>query len=417
MATDGSTCELSPGDFSQLISDQNSIIRLAIVKHIAFNDPYSNLVFQDTFKSGFGEQQIYAATPRVAMNQSLTEPEFTTYSESCQLSPPVAKWGNYNYTSLPGVLEGQSNPICVRQQMFAVERLLSQSVEQMKRGITSILSADNRANFLNLSGMKFVVPAPGTAPEAGLTGSEWAVSTAFAGGLPGDRMTFQYAKWLRDLIVYDFEPELFGDGGVDSYALYVTSQELNDALRTDAPVNNTLVASTTGGYKDGHDGLWKYAFIDMNFRGLKFGIDPKPLRFNQVDGNGFPILLEPYLQVATNAAGLTWKTNPEWQNASYEVSFMFFSKNAFSRLTPERYTGEGQAKWPTGMFGGELEWFNNIESCNRWGDFGWFQYRVVRAFQPQMPHLVCSVISKRCRGQFTDATDTCVDLSDQTDEI
>ncbi len=416
MATAGSTCDLSPGDFAQLISDQNSVIKLAIVKHIAFNDPYSNLVFQDTFESGYGEQQQYAATPRVAMNQSLTEPSFTNFSESCQLSPPVAKWGNYVFTSTPGVLEGQSNPICVRQQYFAVERLLSQSVEQMKRGITSVLSADNRANFLNLSGIKFVVPAPGGAPEGGLTGSEWAVSTAFAGGLPGDRMTFSYAKWLRDLLVYDFEPELFGEGSADSYAVYVTSQELNDALRTDAPVNNALVASTTGSFKDGHDGLWKYAFIDYNFRGLKFAIDPKPLRFNKVDGSGFPILLEPYLQVATNAAGLTWKTNPAWQNASYEVSFMFFSKNAFSRLTPERYSGEGTSKWPTGMFGGELEWFNQRESCNRWSDFGWHQYRIVRAFQPQMPHLVASVLSKRCRPDFTDNTDTCQDLSDLTDE-
>lgn len=414
MATSGSTCDLDPGDFAQLISDQNTVIKLAIVKHIAFNDPYSNLMFQDTFQSGYGEQQTYAATPRAAMNQSLTEPSFTTYSESCQLTQPVAKWGNYTYNSTPGVLEGQTNPICVRQQYFAVERLLSQSIEQMKRGITSILSADNRANFLNLSGMKFVVPAPGAIPESGLTGSEWAVSTAFAGGLPADRLTFQYAKWIRDTIVYDFEPELFGDGGADQYACLVTSQELNDALRTDAPINNTLIASTEGSFKDGHTGLWKYAFIDFNFRGLKFAIDPKPLRFNQVDGAGFPILLEPYLQVATNAAGLTWKTNSSWSNASYEVSFMFFSKNAFSRLTPERYTGEGSAKWPAGMFGGELDWFNVKESCNRWGDFGWFQYRIIRSVQPQMPHLVCAILSKRCRGSFTDNTDTCTDLSDLT---
>lgn len=414
MATDGSTCELSPGDFAQLISDQNTLIKKAIVQHIAHRDPYSNLVTQDTFESGYGETQTYAATPRAALNQSMTEPEFTTYSESCQLSPPVAKWGNYNYSSTPGVLEGQSNPICVRQQYFAVERLLTQSVDMLKRGITQLISADLRANFLNLSGIKFVVPAPGAAPEGGLTGSEWAVSTAFNGNLPGDRMTFKYAQWLWEYSFYNFEPEMFGSGQ-DVHAVYVVSQELNDALRTDAPLNNALQYSTQGSFKDGKDGLWKYAFIDYNFRGLKFAIDPKPLRFNQIDGQGFPILLEPYLQVATNAAGLTWKTNPEWQNAAYEVSFMFFSDKAFARLTPERYSGEGQAKWPTGMFGGELEWFNVKESCNRWGDFGWFQYRIIRAVQPMAPHFVTAILSKRCRGSFTDATDTCTDISDLTD--
>lgn len=416
MSTSGSACDFSPSEFAEALESQNSLIKLAFVEHIAYNDPYSNVVTQGTFQSGYGEQQIYSATPRTSMNQSLTAPVFTNYSESCQLAPAVAKWGTYQYTSVPGVLEGQSQPICVRQQYFIVEQQLDQSVTMMKQGIASVISADIRSNLLNLSGMKFVVPAPGGVPESGLTGSEWAVSTDFNGQFPGDRLTFQYAKWLRDYIAYNFTPPMFGKGP-DAHAILITSYELNDALRTDAPVNNTLVASTTGGYQDGHEGLWAYAFIDSNFRGLKFAIDPLPLRFNGLDADGNPVLIEPYLQVATNSTGLTWKTNPAWVNAAYEVWFMIFAKNAFGRLTPENYTGEGQAKWPTGMFGGELQWFNVKESCNRWSDFGWFQYRIIRAIQPYAPHYVCAGISKRCRGQFTDATDTCTDISDLTDEV
>ena len=416
MATSGSTCDFDPADFASALADQNSLIRLAFVEHIAYTDPYSNILTQDTFQSGYGEQQIYSATPRTAMNQSLTAPEFTPFSESCQLAPAVAKWGTYQYTSLPGVLEGQSAPICVRQQYFVVEKQLDQAVQMLKQGVASVISADIRANILALSGMKFVVPAPGGVPESGLTGSEWAVSTLFNGNFPGDRLTFQYAKWLRDYIAYNFTPPMFGKGP-DAHAILITSYELNDALRTDAPVNNTLVASTTGGYSDGHEGLWRYAFIDSNFRGLKFAIDPVPLRFNGLNADGSPLLLEPYLQVATNATGLTWKTNPAWVNAAYEVSFMIFAKNAFGRLTPENYSGEDGAKWPTGMFGGELKWVNFQESCNRWGDMGWFQFRIVRAIQPYAPHYALAILSKRCRGQFTDATDTCVDISDQTDAI
>lgn len=414
MATSLSTCDLDPSQFSEMLQEQNSIIRLAIVKHLALTDPYSNVVMQDTFQSGYGETQTYAATPRVALNQKLTLPDFTTYSESCQLTPETANWGNYNYTSTPKVTEGQSRPICVRQQYFRVEKLLTQSVAMLKRGITDLISADIRGNaFLVQSGMKFVVPPPGTPPEAGLTGSEWAVNTAFNGDLPGGQLTFAYAQWLLDLMVYDFQPEMFGEGP-DAHAILISSKELNNSLRTEASINNTLVASTTGGYKDGHENLWAYAFIDYNFRGLKFAIDPKPLRFNTIDGNGFPNLIEPYLQVATNQSGLTWKTNPEWQNAAYEVAFMVFSPNAFYRLTPERYSGEDEAKWPVGMFGGELQWFNQLESCNRWGDFGWFQYRIIRALQPAAPHYIAAILSKRCRGPFTDATDTCPDISDLT---
>lgn len=411
-----SICDFSPEQFAGALQDQNSLIRLAFVEHIAYNDPYSNIVAQETFQSGYGEQQIYSAIPRTAMNQSLTAPEFTNFSESCQLTPPVARWGAYQYTSTPGVLQGQSQPICVRQQYFVVEKELTQAVDMLKKGITAVISADIRSNLLNLSGMKFVVPAPGGVPESGLSGSEWAVSTNFNGNFPGDRMTFQYAKWLRDYIAYNFTPTMFGKG-MDAHAIYITSYELNDALRTDAPVNNTLTASTTGGYADGHEGLWRYAFIDSNFRGLKFAIDPVPLRFNGLDANGNPVLIEPYLQVATNSTGLTWKANPAWVNAAYEVSFMIFSKSAFARLTPENYSGEDGAKWPTGMFGGELKWVNPLESCNPWQDFGWFQYRIVRAVQPWAPHFVCACISKRCRGSFTDNTDTCPDISDLTDQI
>lgn len=411
MAT--SVCDFDVSEFNNELQNQNSVIKLAVVEHQAYNDPYSNVLVQDTFSSGYGEQQIYSATPRTAMNQSTVRPVATTFSESCQITPPTAKWGTYQYTSTPGIIPGESQKICLKQQYFVVSKQLDQAIEMMKQGIASTISADIRANLLDLSGMKFVVPAPGGAPEAGLTGSEWAVSTNFNGNFPGDRLTFQYAKWLRDTIAYNFTPPMFGKGA-DRYAVLITSYELNDALRTDAPVNNALIASTTGGYKDGHDSLWQYAFIDYNFRGLKFAIDPNPLRFNGLDANGNPVLIEQYLQVAAGATGLTWQTNPAWTYAAYEVSFMIFSKSAFGRLTPQDYSGEGQAKFPTGMFGGELKWLNPIESCNPWGDFGWFQYRIVRAIQPYAPHFVTAILSKRCRSGFTDNTDTCTDISDLT---
>ncbi len=410
MATTQSICDFSAQDFASALADQNSIIRVAITQNISYSDPYSNIVLQDTFESGYGEQQIYTATPRVAMNQSSVRPVFTNFSESCQLAPTVANWGNEKYVSTPGILEGQSQPICVKQQYFVVEKLLTQSVDALKQGITDLISWDIRAQLLDLSGIKFTVPAPGVPPENGFRGAEWAVGTNFNGQLPGDRLTFQYAKWLRDKIFYQYRPPGFGRGA-DSHAILITSYELNDALRTDAPVNNTLTASTTGGYKDGHDGLWNYAFIDSNFRGIKFAIDPTPLRFDLLDGEGNPALIEAYENAATNDSGRTWQTRQQWENANFEVWFMIFSKTAFGRLTPEAFSGEDGAKFPTGMFGGELEWFNPKESCNRWQDFGWFQFRIVRSIQPMFPHFVVSGISKRCRGSFTDQTDTCPDIT------
>lgn len=411
MAATGSACDFSLDDLASTLAQQNSIIKLAFTQNIAFNDPYSNVVLQDTFKSGYGETQIRAVTPRISMNQSSVRPAFTNFKASCLKAPNVTSWGNQRYEAVPGILDGQSQPICVKQQYFVVAGLLDSSVSSLRDGITDLVSWDIRASLLDLSGMKFVVPAPGGTPESGLSGAEWAVSTNFNGNLPGDRLTFQYAKWLRDKIFYQFRPPGFGKGA-DVHAILVTSWELNDALRTDAPVNNTLIASTTGSYADGHDNLWSYAFIDSNFRGIKFAIDPTPLRFDTLDANGNPQLIEAYEEAATNNEGNFWQIRPEWENANYEVSFMIFSKTAFARLTPENFTGEDGAKFPTGMFGGELEWFNEKESCNRWQDLGWFQFRIVRAMLPQFPHFVAAIISKRCRGSFTDSTDTCTDITD-----
>lgn len=411
MAATGSVCDFDAADLAQALADQNSVIKLAFTENIAYNDPYSNVVFQDTFKSGYGETQIRAVTPRISMNQSSVRPAFTNFKASCLTPPRVTGWGNQRYTAVPGILSLQSQPICVKQQYFVVSGLLESSVGSLKEGITDLVSWDIRANLLDLSGMKFVVPSPGGTPESGLTGSEWAVSTNFNGLYPGDRLTFRYAKWLRDKIAYRFRPPMFGKGA-DAHAILITSDELNDALRSDAPLNSSLVAATTGGYNDGKDGLWAYSFIDSNFRGLKFAIDTTPLRFDTLDANGNPQLIEAYEEVATNDEGVTWAIRSEWENANYEVWFMLFSRTAFARLTPENFAGEDGAKFPTGMFGGELEWWNERDSCNRWGDMGFFQARIVRVMLPQFPHFVLAGISKRCRGPFTDNTDTCPDITD-----
>jgi hypothetical protein len=411
MAATGSVCNFSAADFASALDNQNSIIKVAITQNISYADPYSNVVAQKTFQSGYGEQQIYTASPRIALNQSSVRPVFAPFSASCQSVGAVANWGNEKYVSTPGILDGQSQPICIKQEYFVVEGLLEQSIESLKSAITDLVSWDIRANLLDLSGIKFVVPAPGASPESGYTGGEWAVATNFKNMLPGDRLTFKYAKWLRDKIFYQFRPPGFGRGA-DSHAILITSYELNDALRTDAPLNNALNVSTQGSFADGHDAQWSYAFIDSNFRGIKFAIDPTPLRFDTIDGNGNPQLIEAYATTNTNSAGKTWQVRPAWENANYEISFMIFSNTAFARLTPEAFNGEGAAKFGNSMFGGELEWFNQKESCNRWGDLGWFQFRIVRAIQPMFPHFVVAISSKRCRGSFTDSTSTCAGVTD-----
>ncbi len=165
----------------------------------------------------------------------------------------------------------------------------------------------------------------------------------------------------------------------------------------------------TGNDKASQDVLKKYAFIEYPYRGIKLGIDQQPLRFNTVNGDGFPVLIEPLVRTVTDY-GVENATNPAWVNALYEVGFLL-SKGTFKRLVPERFVGEGSMKFDPQFIMGELDWhYVKDNVCNVWGDFGFHKYQIVRAFQARRPHGVVPVLYKRCTEDL--GLTTCTALTD-----
>lgn len=391
-------CTLDPSAYANAIATQNSIIQLSVAEHIVLSDPYANLLPTGTVEANIGENIVTVTNTRAVTNESLTRPEFTTDSAACGLAGNTAEWGQESYTTALKRLRGQSQPICVNKNRYTVKDSLKSAVAQMKMAITQLYSADTRANIVDRAGTKAVLRSGDGSVAQTLTGGEYQSAVAWRGGVPTQQLTFAYLKALSDFARYTYQPSMYGSGA-DSHAVFVGSSEIVDVLRNEADVNNVLSVMTQGSFKEGKDALLNYTWIDVNFRGIKMAIDPKPLRFNTVDGSGAPVFIEPYVKTAMDY-GHANLTNPAWMTAQYEIGILHY-KDAFKRLVPSNYTGEGEAKFAQQTFGGQLQWHYKIDNqCNPWGDFGWFKWQIARAFQDVAPWTSVPIAYRRCSGSL-----------------
>jgi hypothetical protein len=166
-----------------------------------------------------------------------------------------------------------------------------------------------------------------------------------------------------------------------------------EAIRNDADVKEDLLYLTAGSFKLGEESISGYQF--MGYRGFAFGIDQQPLRATGFDGDGNLVLVNPITATAvTNGFGQ--RRNTAWVNAPYEVGFVIAGE-AFKRLIPEQYVGEGTFRFAPQLAMGELEWtYFRDNDCNLYGDFGQHIYQIQRAIQPIRPQNVVAILFKHC---------------------
>jgi hypothetical protein len=241
--------------------------------------------------------------------------------------------------------------------------------------------------------LKFVAKSGKTLDQI-LTGSRKAVSTGFYPELPDSTPTLATLIRIASKMMTVLGVERFGSG-MDAHYLVIAGDELIERVRNDSTVEKAILAQTQGGYADGNNAIKTYPWLDIQHRGLRFGLDYQPLRFNYLDGNGDPILIEPEVKVSSDY-GSDSQPNSEWANALYEIGFIV-GKDAFEYLTMASYTGEDKWKWAPQFTMGELVWHNvKDNSCNFKGDLGFHWYEVVRAINPIKPHSICTFAYQRC---------------------
>jgi hypothetical protein len=174
----------------------------------------------------------------------------------------------------------------------------------------------------------------------------------------------------------------------------VVDSAQSEIFRNEAKVYADFQAGTQGSFDDAKKMLWQYQFNPL-YRGLRIGIDRRPLRFNEIDENNFPIFLEPFIPAPAEHGDGKWVVNSAWRTALYTVGFILGS-GTFKRLVPKKYI-DGERTFGGQFATGELQWINDDRiQCNKYRDFGQYIWELERAIQPIVPHGVVPFIYKRC---------------------
>lgn len=391
------------------LKDQASLIRLQIMEDCQAESPWMNLFESGTVAPHEGETIITQMAGRPLINQNLTQPEFTVKSALCNMVGPMAAFGSEQYTALLEGTRGSSPWFCLHDNFNKLDRELEQHIRGLRKMIKELLEADARNNLHVNSGWKYVA-STALQPNARLTGGEFEIATDYAGGLPNAGLTIREIIRVMIRVQQNARLTCYRTPGGGAVRL-IGSAELGENLRNETTNYSEQASLVEGSDEESTTQFKKYKW-DWKYRQIQFGTDPVPLRFNEVDGDGFPILITPYENKIGNE-GEHAVVNSEWDSAGYEVAFLVW-RNTFKRLVPESFLTDGSGtKWPelANSAMGELIWSNIMDNClNSYGDRGRFLYQIIRAWQPDLPWAAVPMIYRRCDP--TDGLTACTSLSD-----
>ena len=390
------SCAPTPEQVNTVLTQQASTFREQIMQDIAIDRPYLNTIAGDTWDmAGKGEEILTLVANRVSPAWSRTAPEFTPTTETCQSKPDADEIGQTQYTTKMESRTGKSIDVCVNQAVHLVKSSLNEAYDSMRTAVGELLDYDIRWQYVVRSGVKYVTNST-IGRSQRFTGARKDVGTEFNTSVePDSPMTYRALINTLHHARNVNGSELFGSG-VDAHALGIFGYEQVEKFRNEAQVDGNILAQTNGGYADGNNSIKMYQWTGIQQRGLRLASDQEPLRFSAWDDEtGLPVPISPTIKVASDK-GFDQVTNPAWITAPYEIGFLVF-KNAFKRVVPTRYTGEGQWKFHPQYTMGELVWRNVIDNeCNLWGDTGYFLYKVTRAIQAWNPHSVVAIAYQRC---------------------
>jgi hypothetical protein len=370
--------------------DVNRIIG-QIGRVLARKSPYINSIdggtlpnVSDVVRSVVQEMAVPAA--------SLASPSFSNDTTLCGVGATPDQVGSTEYQFQLQTLRGAGPRVCVKTSRTAFKGSYLQAQISLEKTILQLINADIRYQYLIQSGIKYVSNSTRTFTQ-NLTGDMQAINTKFATGiLPDSPMNFKTLYRIGTFLREEMLAEPFGSKDGEFFQVMASADQI-EAFRNDADVKEDLVALTTGSFKLGEDSIKGYQFF--GYRGFAFGIDQQPLRASGYNGSGDLVLINPITSTAVTN-GFAQRRNPAWVAAQYEVMFVIAGE-AFKRLVPETYTGEGTFRFAPQLAMGELEWtYFRDNDCNLYGDFGQHIYQISRAIQPIRPQNVCAILYKRC---------------------
>lgn len=373
-----------------------------IAKVLARKSPYINSIdggtlpsVSDVVRSVVEEMAVPAA--------SLAAPTFVSDLSLCGVGATPDVVGSTEYEFSLQTLRGAGPRVCVKQARTAFKGSYLQAQVSLEKTILQLINADIRYQYLLQSGVKFVCSSLHSFTD-NLTGDMQQINTKFAQNTVDSPLNFKTLYRLGTFLREEMLAEPFSSKEGEFFQVMLSADAI-EAIRNDQDVKEDLLYLSAGSFKLGEESISGYQF--MGYRGFAFGIDQQPLRATGFDQSGNLVLVNPIISTAVTT-GFAQRRNPAWVSAPYEVGFII-AGDAFKRLVPEQYTGEGTFKFAPQLSMGELEWtYFRDNDCNLYGDFGQHIYQISRAIQPIRPQNVLPVLYKRC--QFDGAAAPCTGL-------
>jgi hypothetical protein len=368
--------------------DVNRIIG-QIARVLARKSPYINSIdggtlpsVSDVVRSVVEEMAVPAA--------SLAAPTFVNDLTLCGVGATPDQVGSTEYQFQLQTLRGAGPRVCVKQARTAFKGSYLQAQVSLEKTILQIINADIRYQYLIQSGIKYVVDSTDSFGN-NLTGDMQQINTLFAAKNPDAQMNFKTLYRIGTFLREEMLAEPFATKDGEFFQVLASADQI-EVFRNDQDVKEDLLYLSAGSFKLGEESISGYQF--MGYRGFAFGIDQQPLRAT-ANVAGVLTLVNPIVSTAVTN-GFAQRRNPAWVNAPYEVMFVIAGE-AFKRLVPENYVGEGTFKFAPQLAMGELEWtYFRDNDCNLYGDYGQHIYQIQRAIQPIRPQNVCAIVYKRC---------------------
>jgi hypothetical protein len=397
-------CIVTPFVAQQIAAKDLNRLQGAIAKALAYNSPFVNVLNGGVLPAGVSDTVRSIVQEQALPGDSLVRPTFVATKDLCGPVDSAEGVATTEYTYSLGTKRGRGPKICVKGAYAAYKGSYLMAEDSLKKLMTQYYNTDIRATLLDRSGVKYVAGNSGTISfEDSLTGGEQQIDVDFANvgadniGQLNFKALSKLSRFMHEVLLI----ERFDEASPNAHYRFIGGSDIIEAFRNETNsngtnINETLRAIAAGGFQYGKETLTGYQWAsDIPFRGIQFGVDQRPLRATELDEDGQPVFVEPFVGVATTT-GTAARVNPDWKTATYEVAFLI-GKDSFERLVPERFTGEGSFKFSPQLAMGELQWHYVIDNdCNQYGDFGWHKYEITRAYRPIRPHAVVPILFRRC---------------------
>ena len=387
-------CDFNSQDISSAIQEQNSQFSSEIVQAIAITNPFANILPGGTVPNNQGRYILNIVQGNAVPANSLVAPVYVNDTDVCLTTGNEMNVGATTHSVQLQTYRGTGPAVCMKGTRIDVENSLLAAMDSMKKSISQELAVDIRYQMFIQSGLKCTVASGyplGSMFNGGLdqTGVFFPM-IGLPDGAPSFKTLTRFDTYLRENFLC--EP---WESGEDAYCVIITGKELNDRIFFEQQMQNFVLSRVKGGFMEGIDEIESYAFTQVRQKGILFGIDQQPMRFNAMTDDPLPIFIPPMVAVNADTGGQKMIPNTTWLNATFEVGFIIY-RNTFKRIVPEKYVGEGTWKFVPQLHFGEFMWYIPPGINNAWGDVGFHLFQITRAYQPIRPQQVIPFIFKRC---------------------